>query len=413
MPFFSTIIPTCNRLPYLMEALESVARQSFTDYEVIVVDDGSTDDTARVLERIAEEIEDRRLEIGVEDGDRRSETGDREEMGDSSEVGAPGWTKTQSPRGKPSRGEKLVHKSAGGEGSGSMSTEGQSSCAGAKPELSVCEQGRDGEPLEGKAETLKSEKLKLKFIRQENAGPGAARNLGIRHARGEYVAFLDSDDLWFPWTLETYYNAIRSNNEVSFVAGREIKVHAGEKLDDVLRSLDCQKSAENSQFRYFENYLRTSHASLWIGTPAACIRRSSFNEVGGFLTERMNAEDSDLWLRLGIEKGFVRIDEPPVFIHRMTPGSEVASGAKAIAGMKNLLLQEKAGKYPGGGGYRRNRMEILSRHLRPGCVGLIKSGSVSDAFKIYKNSFGMNFWLGHWKFLIGLPISLITHKHKH
>lgn len=49
MPFFSVIIPTYNRLPYLLEALESVARQSFRDYEVIVVDDGSQDGTEQAV----------------------------------------------------------------------------------------------------------------------------------------------------------------------------------------------------------------------------------------------------------------------------------------------------------------------------------------------------------------------------
>ncbi|HPV38707.1 MAG TPA: glycosyltransferase, partial [Candidatus Hydrogenedentes bacterium] len=49
MPAVSVIIPTYNRSGYLVQAVESVLNQTFGDLEVVVVDDGSTDDTARVL----------------------------------------------------------------------------------------------------------------------------------------------------------------------------------------------------------------------------------------------------------------------------------------------------------------------------------------------------------------------------
>ena len=49
---------------------------------------------------------------------------------------------------------------------------------------------------------------RIRLIEQANAGPGAARNKGAAAATGKYLAFLDSDDLWMPWALETYREAL-------------------------------------------------------------------------------------------------------------------------------------------------------------------------------------------------------------
>jgi glycosyltransferase involved in cell wall biosynthesis len=53
-----------------------------------------------------------------------------------------------------------------------------------------------------------------------NQGPGAARNLGAYHATGDYLAFLDSDDLLFPWSLSVYKKVIEQAGRPAFIAGR-------------------------------------------------------------------------------------------------------------------------------------------------------------------------------------------------
>ncbi len=54
----------------------------------------------------------------------------------------------------------------------------------------------------------------VRLIQQDNTGPGAARNTGIQASAGAYVAFLDSDDIWFPWTLQHYFNVIKLTGEI-------------------------------------------------------------------------------------------------------------------------------------------------------------------------------------------------------
>ena len=59
-------------------------------------------------------------------------------------------------------------------------------------------------------------------------------NLGARHACGTYLAFLDSDDLWFPWTLEVYQEVIQKYGQPSFVAGRPYQFSDQHELEKVI-----------------------------------------------------------------------------------------------------------------------------------------------------------------------------------
>lgn len=96
---------------------------------------------------------------------------------------------------------------------------------------------------------------RVKILRQDNQGPGAARNLGIRHAKGDYIALLDGDDLWLPNKLIKHVEHLESNPEIgvsfcrsAFIdeAGEPLGIYQLSKLDNItLLDLLCRTPIGN------------------------------------------------------------------------------------------------------------------------------------------------------------------------
>lgn len=105
----------------------------------------------------------------------------------------------------------------------------------------------DGSTDKSRDAVLELSDPRIKLIDQENAGVSAARNKGISESKGEWIAFLDADDIWKTNKLEEVANAIKQNNEISWlvtgletIKGNQIKQFLYDKeglLDDVLDDL--------------------------------------------------------------------------------------------------------------------------------------------------------------------------------
>ena len=127
-------------------------------------------------------------------------------------------------------------------------------------------------------------------------GPGVARNVGVRQAHGELVAFLDSDDLYYPNRFDRDVELFRTNKELDAVFSAcevSFRTFAEEKQWEGHKTVYPEESSVN-------NVLRDSVAangSLW-HTNAITIRRIFFNELGGFDPALRLHEDVDLWLRI-------------------------------------------------------------------------------------------------------------------
>ncbi|HED36471.1 MAG TPA: glycosyltransferase [Gammaproteobacteria bacterium] len=142
---------------------------------------------------------------------------------------------------------------------------------------------------------------KIKLFHQKNSGSGAARNHGVKQASGEWIAFIDADDIWLPNKLEKQLglcsNHIWSHTDLYFhgdVYPKHTKTteftekHSGFILKNLL--------VENS-----------------IGTSSVVIKKKTFDEYGGFDTNLRALQDWDLWLRVAEKHQVCYFDEPLVY----------------------------------------------------------------------------------------------------
>lgn len=193
-PLVSVIIPTYNRAWIIQEAIDSVFKQRFKNFELIVVDDGSTDNTVEILRGYGEDIQ---------------------------------------------------------------------------------------------------------VITQRNKGVSAARNRGISEANGEFIAFLDSDDLWLAEKLAAQVDFFQSNPEALICQTEEIWIRNGKRANP-------KKKHTKYSGMIFNHCL-----PLCIVSPSAVMmRRSLFYKVGLFDEDLPACEDYDLWLRISWQYPIYLIDTP-------------------------------------------------------------------------------------------------------
>ncbi len=143
---------------------------------------------------------------------------------------------------------------------------------------------------------------RIRYLRIERSGfPGAVRNFGVSEARGEWVAFLDSDDLWYPRKLDIQMNCLAREPGLRCIHARETWLR-GERVV----SQASQRHKRTGDI--FADALR----KCIIGPSTVVLERRLFNELGGFRDDLEIAEDYELWLRLTARFPVAYVDEPLV-----------------------------------------------------------------------------------------------------
>lgn len=288
-PTFSVVIPTYNRAAVLADALDSALAQTLPPVEIIVVDDGSTDDTPAAVQRYA---------------------------------------------------------------------------------------GR------------------ITYLRQPNAGPAAARNRGIDMARGQYIAFLDSDDAWAPWTLELFSRAVQEFGAPAVVVGHGVdwRHRGGQERGDV-------------RLQGGVNFLTASEsASAFFGTCGLAIRADVVRAAGGFRRSLRCAEDQDLCLRIGSAPGFAEIASPPVYFQRLNLQHSSSDLQNTVDAALVLVDEERQGHYPGGAALAAARRGIICGVARRAAEMCRRAGDRAGALRLYRLCFQWHWSLRRWRFLLGFPL---------
>ena len=274
-PLVSVIIPTFNRETTIKRAIDSVISQSYSNIEVIVVDDNSNDRTAEIMEQY-------------------------------------------------------------------------------------------------------SNSSHINYIRlKKNIGGAAARNVGIKHSKGSYIAFQDSDDEWLESKLEKQMNVFQKKKSVDVVFSKIIRI--SEEKRSIFPKSDISEVEDAHTSFLKENY---------IGTPSAIIKKEKLDQIEGFDESLPRLQDWDLFIQLSKFCTFFMVDE--VLCNAYLQSNSITQNKKAL--IETLKIFDK--KY-------KDSVEALSREDKAGVYEkygslLVNSGSINEGVFYFKkgiSSYPYNFKL--------------------
>jgi glycosyltransferase involved in cell wall biosynthesis len=175
----------------------------------------------------------------------------------------------------------------------------------------------DGSPDSEEFElAIKPYRERIRYLKQENRGASAARNAGLRAARGELIAFLDADDLWSPNYLAEQLKFIREYGcdlacADALIFG--VSADAGQSYMDSLM--------ESAPPAGLVTFLDLVNADRSLITSGVVVRRDLVLEVGLFDEALRNAQDFDLWLRLARYGARLAYQRKVLLSYRSRPNS--------------------------------------------------------------------------------------------
>lgn len=228
VPRVSVTIPTFNCARFLSQAIRTALSQTYTDYEIIVVDDGSTDDTRDVLAQFGD---------------------------------------------------------------------------------------------------------KIRYFYQTNGGLSSARNLTLSQARGEFIAYLDADDMWYPHRLEAQVAYLDAHQECGFVHSDVTVIDEADHV--VHRRFNAETRREYPEGYCALDLLRRCHIQI----PTVLERRACIERVGRFDGRLRTAQDYLHWIRIAMSGMAVGYIAEPLAMYRWTTSS-LSSNPRCVLDDMAIIFEE-------------------------------------------------------------------------
>lgn len=188
--------------------------------------------------------------------------------------------------------------------------------------------------------------------------PAVARNAAIREALGEYVAFLDSDDLWLPQKLTSQIDSLRRHPERRWSYTRFALIDAAGRIVDAE-----PRGSRVAKTGWIREPLLSGE--MVIALPTVVVARAMLAESGAFDERLRMCEDDELWFRLASHSEIDAVDEPLTLVRRHTrhSGSDVTAWEDRLSVFETLLRAEPCSA----------RAPLLRRQRAAHAAGLARS----------------------------------------
>lgn len=171
---------------------------------------------------------------------------------------------------------------------------------------------------------------RIKYIKQSNAGQANAKNTGIKHSEGKYIAFLDADDLWDETKLEKQIPLFENPRVgVVFSKARYIDENGNELEFELSGEYLIPRSGRVSNYLIFDNFVPFS---------SSVVRRECFEKVGFFDESLKMGIDWDLWLRISVYYEFDFVDEP-LLIYRIGHSGQMSKNLEVRLQCSDKIME--------------------------------------------------------------------------